>query len=150
MKADELEFLRKNQKRTPLVVANQLSKLYEDSMYGEENSILKEKTARIILIYLSYKNGVTQQELVRVTQMKGSTVSVAISKMEKQELVRREENENDMRSVKIFITDKGRRLEAEIEAFLKANEKKLMKGIPEKDIKIALYVLERMIDNLIK
>ena len=72
MKVDELEYLRKNQKRTTMVIANQLSKAFEDSMNKMvESPILKEKTARTALIYLSYKNGVTQQELVRVTQMKG-------------------------------------------------------------------------------
>ena len=110
MKKDELEYLRKNQKRTPLVIANQLSKVFEDLMIKKvENPILKEKTARISLIYLSYKNGVTQQELVRVTQMKASTVSNAIRKMETQGLVTKEENEHDMRSVKIYITSEGRK-----------------------------------------
>lgn len=151
MKVDELEYLRKNQKRTTMVIANQLSKAFEDSMNKMvESPILKEKTARTALIYLSYKNGVTQQELVRVTQMKGSTVSIAISNLEKQGYVTKEANEYDMRSVKIYITSEGRRLATQIEAVLKDFEKKLMKGITEHDSKIACYVLEKMLDNLIE
>ncbi|MBQ7411343.1 MAG: winged helix-turn-helix transcriptional regulator, partial [Clostridia bacterium] len=124
MKVDELEYLRKNQKRTTMVIANQLSKAFEDSMNKMvESPILKEKTARTALIYLSYKNGVTQQELVRVTQMKGSTVSIAISNLEKQGYVTKEANEYDMRSVKIYITSEGRRLATQIEAVLKDFEK---------------------------
>lgn len=151
MQFDEIEYLRKNQNRTPLTVANQLSKIFEDNMIKRvENPILKEKTARVVLIYLSYKNGVTQRELVKVTQMKSSTVSVAISKLEKQGLVRRVTNENDMRSVVIFITEEGRRLALKTEQALKENERAVMKNISERDAKIAVYVLEKMIDNLIK
>lgn len=150
MKKDELEYLRKNQKRTPLVIANQLSKVFEDLMIKKvENPILKEKTARISLIYLSYKNGVTQQELVRVTQMKASTVSNAIRKMETQGLVTKEENEHDMRSVKIYITSEGRKLALKTEKTLKEIEKKIMSGIAPKDVSVARYVMEKMIDNLI-
>lgn len=149
MNIDEIEYLRKNQKRTPLIVANQFAKAYENLMLEtSEASILKDKTARTILIYLSYRNGVTQRELVKATQMKGSTVSIALSKLEENGLIIKEENEFDMRSVRILITEKGREVETKIEVLLKDIEKKIMKGISEKDAKIAVCVLEQMLENL--
>ena len=150
MKIDELQYLRKNQKRTPLVITNQISKVYEDLMIKRvENPILKDKTVRTALIYLSYKNGVTQQELVKVTQMRPSTVSIAIAKMEAQGLVIKENSEHDMRAVKISITSDGRLLATKTEKALKEIEKSIMSGISPRDADVAIYVMEKMLDNLI-
>ena len=151
MNRQDIDRIRENPNRTLLMVVNEVSKLFEDSMIKEQSiSILKEKTARLILAHLSRNNGVPQQELVKVTQMKGSTVSIAISKMEAQGYLKRENNEYDMRSVRIFLTEKGRRLSDEVEKLLSAKDEKIMHGISEKDIKNAKYVLEKMLDNLIE
>lgn len=149
MKLDDLDYLRNKQKRTPLTVVNQLSKSFEDSMIKiVDNPFLKEKTARFVLLYLSFNDGASQNELVKITQMKGSTVSVAVSKLESLGLVKREQSEHDLRAVRVCLTDKGRRQEQEIEKVLKEKEEKIMKGISERDIKTTIYVLEKMLDNL--
>ena len=149
MKIDDLDYLRNKQKRTPLTVVNQLSKSFEDSMMKiVDIPLLKEKTARIVLLYLSFNDGASQNELVKITQMKGSTVSVAVSKLESLGLVKREQSEHDLRAVRVCLTDKGRKQEQEIEEILREKEEKIMKGISERDMKTTIYVLEQMLDNL--
>ncbi len=150
MNKESIEEIRQNPNRTVLMMVNELSKLFEDSIIQDkEIPLLKEKTARLILAYLAINDGVTQQQLVKVTQMKGSTVSVAVTKMENEGYIVRKSNEYDMRSVKIHLTKKGRALSDEAKRFLDQKDSKIMHGIAERDIRIAKYVLEKMIDNLL-
>ena len=76
----DLEKLRENPNRTLLMVATEIVKLFEDKISKNDVIMFKDKTARLILAYLSRYDGATQHELVKATQMKGSTVSVAITK----------------------------------------------------------------------
>ena len=82
--------------------------------------------------------------------MKGSTVSVAVTKMEDEGYLVRKSNENDMRSVKIYLTKKGRMLSDRTKNYLEQIDSKIMYGIAERDIRITKYVLEKMIDNLLE
>ena len=109
MKKQDLETIRENTNRTVLMMINEISKFFEDEMIKNKDfAILKDKTARHILSHLSSNDGATQQELVVVSQMKGSTVSVAVRKLETEGYLQRETNEYDMRSVKVYLTKKGR------------------------------------------
>jgi DNA-binding MarR family transcriptional regulator len=150
MKKQDLETIRENTNRTVLMMINEISKFFEDEMIKNKDfAILKDKTARHILSYLSSNDGATQQELVVVSQMKGSTVSVAVRKLETEGYLQRETNEYDMRSVKVYLTKKGRELSEKIKNHLNSRDEKIMHGISPKDIRTAKYVLEKMIDNMI-
>lgn len=151
MKKEGIEEIRQNYDRSAMMMVNELSKLFEDLITkSKEIPLLKDKTSRLILAYLGRNNGATQQQLVRVTQMKGSTVSVAVTKMEDEGYLVRKSNENDMRSVKIYLTKKGRMLSDRTRNYLEQIDSKIMYGIAERDIRIAKYVLEKMIDNLLE
>ena len=147
----DIEEIRKKPNRTTLVIVNEISKLFRESMMQDNiDPIMKERTARLMLLYLSFKDGVNQQELVYVTQMKGSTVSIAVKKLEEAGYVKRVPSDHDMRSMNVFITKKGKEIAEETKNFLCEKDKKIMKGIPERDIRTAKYVLEKMLDNLIE
>ena len=151
MKKEGIEEIRQNYDRSAMMMVNELSKLFEDLITkSKEIPLLKDKTSRLILAYLGRNNGATQQQLVRVTQMKGSTVSVAVTKMENEGYLVRKSNENDMRSVKIYLTKKGRMLSDRTKNYLEQIDSKIMYGIAERDIRITKYVLEKMIDNLLE
>ena len=150
MNRNQLEEIRQNPNRTLLMMVNELSKLFEDSILEINIPILKEKTARMILTYLSHHDGVSQQQLVNITQMKGSTVSVAVTKMENGGLLLRKDDEYDMRVVKIYLTKKGRQIADQIKSALYERNEKIMYGLSERDIRIAKYVIEKMIDNLVE
>ncbi len=58
------------------------------------------------------RDGLTQRELSRLIGTMEPTTLSAIAAMEKQGLVRRERNERDRRKINVFLTGKGRDLEA--------------------------------------
>lgn len=150
MNKNKLDEIRENPNRTLLMMVNEVSKAFEDSVLkNKEILFMTDKTSRNILAYLSHKRVTNQQELVRFTQMKASTVSVAITKMQELGYVKREPSESDMRSVKISLTKKGLETSDLINKSLKERDESIMKGISEKDIRTAKYVLEKMLDNIV-
>ena len=85
--------------KTALMLVNEISKVFDGIMAKcPENVFFNEKTSRLIIMILSHRDGLTQSELVKATHMKGSTVSVAITKMEETGYVKRLNNQYDLRS----------------------------------------------------
>ncbi len=150
MNKEDIEKIRQNPNRTLLMMANEVTKLFDEKISKSDTTMLKEKTARFILAYLLYKDGVTQHELVKITQMKGSTVSVAITKMEENGFVKRVPDEYDMRATRVFITKKGKEISEEHKRLIDKTDAEIMRGISERDIRVAKYVFEKMLDNLIE
>ena len=146
----DVEKLRENPNRTLLMISNEVIKLFEDKISKKDTVMFKDKTARLILAYLSRNDGATQHELVMATQMKGSTVSVAVTKLENEGFVKRVQDEYDMRATRVFITKKGKEVSDSHKKLLDETDQSLMKDIPERDIRVAKYVLEKMLDNLVE
>ena len=60
-----------------------------------------------LLIALSHKNGQTQKELAQLMGRKPATMTVMIKRMEKNGLVKKEQDKEDQRTTRIYITKKG-------------------------------------------
>lgn len=73
-----------------------------------------QRSHRLILMELTHKDGVTQLEIVRATHLKAPTVSVSLQKMEEEGLVSRQPDRDDLRAMRVFLTDKGRELDRSI------------------------------------
>ena len=149
MNGDFKDIMKFNEERTLLMVINEIAKVFDDLLSKcPENLFSTDKTPRLILMLLSFKDGMTQSELMKATHMKGSTVSVAINKLEELGLVRRVDNPVDKRSYRIFLTEKGIIYNDNIEDVLKKKDELSVKGIAPKDIKSAMNVLNTILDNL--
>ena len=144
-------FERIEEERTVLMLVNEISKLFDGLMSKcPENIFFNEKTPRLIIMMLSLSDGLTQSELVELTHMKGSTVSVAITKLEGLGYVKRVENPYDMRSVRVYLTSKGRDFDETMRKILTDKDEMIMTGISPKEIRITLTVLNQMLDNIKK
>ena len=60
-----------------------------------------------LLVALKYKNGQTQKELANSMGRKPATMTVMIQRMEKNGLVKKEQDKEDQRTTRIYITKKG-------------------------------------------
>jgi DNA-binding MarR family transcriptional regulator len=149
MNGDFRDIMKFNEERTLLMVINEIAKVFDDLMSKcPENLFSTDKTPRLILMLLSFKDGMTQSELMKATHMKGSTVSVAINKLEELGLVRRVDNPADKRSYRIFLTENGIIYNDNIENVLKEKDELSVKGISPKEMKSAMNVLNTILDNL--
>jgi len=75
-------------------------------------------------------------------------VSITISKMESDGLVTRIADDYDLRSRRVYITDKGRAINASARGAIKELESVAMRNISEEDAATALKTLEKMFENI--
>lgn len=104
---------------------------------------------RHILFHLSREDGVTQLSLVQRTKLKAPTVSVALVKMEEHGLVRRETDEKDLRQVRVYITEKGRKLDEQIRQKYRETDKIMLAGISESEVEQLKATLKKMLENML-
>ena len=128
-----------------------LSKIYEEQISELTNDVfLNQKATRFILAVLSKQEAITQNDLVRVTHMKGSTISVTIGKLEQKGMIYRKADNYDMRCVRVFLTEKGKELSEKRNDILKEIENKGKKNLTPREIKEAVFVLETYLKNLLE
>lgn len=101
------------------------------------------------IISLVYENEVmTQAEIAKKSNMKKSSVSEAVTRLEKDGYVKRAVSEYDKRCVTVSLTKKGADAYFAINGVLCDTSKKTVRRISPKDIRTLDYVLDVMIDNL--
>lgn len=134
-------------KESPPMVIHDISRLYAAKM-RENESEMQQFSVRRLIINLALEDGLSQLELARRTHLSTPTVSVTIKRLERLGYVRREQDENDMRSLRVFLTERGEELvktsrEASIEA-----DNILMEGFTPQESEVLLSLLNRMRKNI--
>ncbi|MBO5439020.1 MAG: winged helix DNA-binding protein, partial [Clostridia bacterium] len=84
----------------------------------------------------------------RATHLKGSTISVALAKLESKGYVKRIADEYDQRQIKVYLTKEGVDLNLRRARLIEELEAVAFKGITPKEEKNTAFVLETMIKNL--
>ena len=75
---------------------------------GEEEGVMAQNTARIVLAHLVVQDNLNQLDLVKLTRLKAPTVSVLLRRMEQEGYVKRVPDEHDHRAVRVSLTEKGK------------------------------------------
>lgn len=127
---------------------NDIAKLFSLSVKREANQRGLSQGNRKLLMSLCEEDGITQFDLVKKTGLSAPTVSVSLAKMESEDIVRRENNPKDLREVKVFLTDEGRKTYGFINSSCDFMEKKMLRGISEEEQKELTRVLKKILDNL--
>lgn len=150
---DEFELVKyEATSNTPIIsLSTLLSKVYEEKISEITNDkFLNQKATRFILAVLSRENGLTQNDLVRVTHMKGSTISITLSKLEEKGMILRKDDGYDMRCLRVFLTEKGYDLASKHREVLNTVESNARKDITPNELKQAIYVLETYLNTLLE
>ncbi len=84
-----------------------------------------------ILKCLWEQEGVNVKDLSKQLFLDSSSLTGHLDRMERTGLVARKDDPNDRRAVRIFLTDKGRRLKPQLEPIGKELKETLQKGQPE-------------------
>lgn len=102
----------------------------------------------IALYYLGLEECINQKELAEKMQIKESTVARLVDRMERENLVERQRNENDRRVFNLVLTEKGLRYR---ETLLPEGEKFndiVSKDITEDEMETFMSVLKKMVSNV--
>lgn len=103
-----------------------------------------------MVVYLGRNEGATQQEICEYYQLDKGSTSFLIKKMVKSGFVRKEENPEDRRSHRLYLTEKALEKYKEIRTISQNWTETLLSGFSEKEKEQAFGTLYRMIENVDK
>jgi DNA-binding MarR family transcriptional regulator len=101
-----------------------------------------------VLLILRDLNGINQREICKKLNVKPSTVTVMIKRMEKNNYIERKSDECDQRITRIFITQKGLEVCKLLDEAHKNIEKDCFKNFTDEEIVLTKKLLTKVKDNL--
>ena len=134
--------------RTPMMLILDISKKFRDVMRDKSEAVGLVDSYRPILCVLKKHDGCTQQEICKYTQLKAPTISLTLQKMESDGFIRRDVDQNDKRNIRIYITDKVRGIQKEIDRMLKETDSEFFAGLNEEEVKQGKELLLKIASNI--
>ena len=127
---------------------NEASFLYGEYLSAEMERIGMRYSYRYVLNPLMENESLTQLELAKRTHLSTPTISVTAKRLEKLGYITRVADSNDMRALRVFLTDRGRELvESSRRASIEADNI-LMQGFTAEESETLLSLLNRMRTNI--
>lgn len=103
-----------------------------------------------IVMCLFHDDGQTVGQIAKHLGIATATASVSIKRMEKAGFIKREADENDARTVKIFLTDKGRDVMQNIRIKMDEQEKKITSCLSEAEVTHLTDTIDKIIKNFME
>lgn len=126
----------------------EISRLLRARMQSEENGIMAQSTARLVMSHLACAGTLGQLELVQLTHLKPPTVSVLLRRMEEEGYVSRVPDERDRRAVRVTLTEKGRAFDSAQLRRISTNDHFAVRNLSEQEQRTLESLLLRVRDNL--
>ncbi len=136
-------------KLTEGMLFNDISRLFDGRVRHETERAGFPQGYRRIVFHLSHNDGLTQNELTKLTHMKAPSISVQLRNMELEKLITRKADEKDMRKSYIYLTEKGRECEKFFISKCKETEQVMFKNFSEDEMKVLKEYLKRITNNLL-
>lgn len=102
-----------------------------------------------MLFILSKKDGLSQRELADLLNIKPSTITVMLKRMEKANLVTRRQDKEDQRVSRVYITEEGLRLCKKASEVMNRIENEFFGNFTTEESLILRRLFLQMKDNLI-
>lgn len=102
----------------------------------------------MFLLELYIEDGRNQEELAEVLKIDKGTTARAIKKLEENEFIRREKDEKDKRSNRVYLTEKGKSMKDNIFAILNQWDKKMSEQLDEDERELMIKLLRKVCSNI--
>jgi DNA-binding MarR family transcriptional regulator len=119
------------------------------------NELLKEKNidefngSQGVILYSLWNNKeLTIKEIGKITGLAKTSLTSMLDRMEEKGLIRRKDNSEDKRSIKIMLTDKAKELEKDYNDISNKMSNIFYKNFSDKEINEIENYLERIFSNL--
>ncbi|WMI79857.1 MarR family winged helix-turn-helix transcriptional regulator [Anaerotignum sp. MB30-C6] len=129
---------------------NALLRLYHIYMMRSAQEIGLSAGQPPILMSLTAKNLQTQKELCEFIRIKPGSMTDVLKRMERDELVERIRDENDMRSMRVSITEKGKNKFREFIEKGATIDEVGFRGFSKEEKDVCLGMLARILENVNK
>lgn len=138
----------------PSMYINDLSRLFDINVSAGIDKFTTgrgvSKGSRHILFHLERSDGITQLQLSKLTHLTAPSISAAVVKMEQEGLVVRRNDSEDMRQVRVYLTDKGRQLNDLIKQKSRETEDMMLKGLSDDEQEYMCRLLKKMLTNMVE
>ena len=101
-----------------------------------------------VLYHLWKEDGISQQELCNATFRDKPSITRLVDNLEKLQLVKRMESENDRRINKIHLTKQALKLQEQTMELAEETLNDALSGVPANQINLCKEVLQKVYDNL--
>lgn len=103
-----------------------------------------------MLFALYFNDGQSQKELAEKLKIKPATITVMLGRMEKSELVTREQDKDDQRISRVYITEKGREICEKLKSVMRTLNEECFSNFTEEEKVLLRRLLMQVRDNLMK
>jgi Transcriptional regulators len=124
------------------------AKQYSCSAYNQYDNIGLHPGQVPLLKALDGAAGKSHKELAEELFVKPSTITIAIQRLKKNGLIMHMENSEDLRTRKVFLTEKGRNTLEEAEKIFYKINKQLFFNFSEEDLQLLQSFMQRLHQNL--
>ena len=137
-----------SREKHPFMAINGLSKIFNNRIHALANDLGINESYRHLIFHLSRGDGITQLDLAQQTNLKPPTISITLKKMEREGFVTRVQDENDMRAVRVYLTEKGREVSRESKKLVDTIDHEAVKDLTTEEISQLISLLDRVYTNL--
>ena len=147
---DRIRERRKTDEYNAMMRIMDVSRLHRDITRRESEVDGIPQSYRVLLFHLSnMEAGVTQLELVKAAHLKPPTVSVTLANMEKDGYITRRTGETDRRQSLVYLTDKGKGVNARIKDSFDRCDKVALGKLSANENRVLCALLDKVIDSMI-
>jgi len=112
----------------------------------EEHNIGQGQFMYLLELYI--EDGRNQEELAEVLKIDKGTTARAIKKLEENGFVRREKDENDKRSNRVYLTEEGKGVKNDIFFILNQWDEKMSEQLNKEEKELMIKLLKRVCSNI--
>ena len=131
-----------------LLMANQ-ALLHKKLLTGLKDTELSLGQPKV-LEYLKEHNGSSQKDIARGCHIEAGSLTSVLGRMEEKGMIERKMLNGNRRSLYVFLTEKGERLQQVVEKEFTFLEEKAFEGISEGEKENFMDVFYRIYDNLME
>lgn len=135
-------------KDSPYRTFLEILKLYHHRMHRLLEEINLYPGQPHLLLALDKKDGQSQRELADKLNIKASTMTVMLKRMEKENLIERKQDLEDQRISRVYITDKGSNVCKKSKEIMKQTEEEMFGNLTLEEKVILRRLLLVVKDNL--
>jgi DNA-binding MarR family transcriptional regulator len=102
-----------------------------------------------VLVALWEQDGLSLSELAKRSFFDGPTMTGIVDRLEKANLVERRRDSSDRRVISVYLTDEGKRLQAQLPVLSEEANREATAGLTHQEVERFVETLRKIIDNLI-
>ena len=136
------------EKQSTYGILSDAARLLDDRVAKKTQNHHLQAGARRVLASLAIRDGVSQLDLIHATHLKAPTISLIVQKMEHDGVITRKTDDLDMRLTRVFLTEKGAEMTAQILEEIHAVENEAMADFTDKERAVFQDLISRIYINM--